>query len=176
MRGAIVVATLMMLACGGSDPSPSPEAQPPPEPKPEPPTQPQPQPQPPPQPTACFLEEGGHGDWLYEFSRVEGDCGPATDFASDMAPGTSFTPWGPIDSSPYTECQTLSNVVSSDRCQKNISRRCLTGGGDVSFHLVEEFHQESPTRITFAVDYRRDAYGERVVACSGQYYGTITKK
>jgi hypothetical protein len=93
-----------------------------------------------------------------------------------MAPGTSFTPWGPIDTSPYTECQTLSNVVSSDRCQKDISRQCITGGGDVVLHLVEEFHQESPTRITFSVDFRRDQTQERVVPCSGKYYGTITKR
>ncbi len=156
-------------------PPPNPPPPNPPPPSPPPPNPPPPSP-PPPEPAACFLEEGGHGDWVYHFERVEGDCGPGIDFVSGMAPGTSFTPWGPIDSSPYTECQTLTNVVSSDHCQKNISRQCLTGGGDVSFHLIEEFHQESSTRITFAVDYRRDAYGERVIACSGQYYGTITKK
>lgn len=174
MRRPIALAILMLLACGGGEPS-SPEP-PEPQPQPQPQPEPQPQPQPQPQPTACFLEEGGHGEWLYHFTRVEGDCGPGTDFTSSMAPGTSFTPWGPIDSSVYTECQTLTNVVSPDHCQKDISRQCLTGGGDVTFHIVEEFRQESPTRITFIVDYRRDAYGERVVACSGQYYGTITKQ
>ncbi|ABC81525.1 hypothetical protein [Anaeromyxobacter dehalogenans] len=205
MRGSIAVAVIVMLACGGGDPSPpapGPQPQPQPQPDPQPPPpQPQPDPQPapqpqppppapqpepqppppeppppPPQPTACFLEEGGHGEWLYHFARIEGDCGAGNDFSSNMAPGTSFTPWGPIDTSPYTSCETLSNVVSSDRCQKNISRECLTGGGDVTFHLVEEFHQESATRITFAMDFRRDPMGERVIGCSGTYYGTITKQ
>ncbi|ACG73316.1 conserved hypothetical protein [Anaeromyxobacter sp. K] len=172
-------------------PQPQPQPTPQPQPQPQPPApqpQPQPQPQPPapqpeppppppePQPTACFLEEGGHGEWLYHFTDFSGDCGPGTDFSSNMAPGTSFWPSGPIDTSPYTECRTLSNVVSSDRCQKNISRECLTGGGDVTLHLVEEFHQESATRITFAIDFRRDPMGERVVGCSGQYHGTITKQ
>lgn len=206
MRGSLALALVVMLGCGGGDPSPAPEPQPQPQPDPQPPApqpqppapqpapqpqptptpqpqpepppqpEPQPQPQPQPQPTACFLEEGGHGEWLYHFTRFEGDCGSGTDFSSNMAPGTSFWPSGPIDTSPYTECQTLSNVVSSDRCQKNISRQCLTGGGDVTLHLVEEFHQESATRITFAIDFRRDPMGERVVGCSGRYYGTITKQ
>ncbi len=181
MRKYLAVLLLAATACGpGGDPEPAPPAEPtPPAPQPSqpPPAEPTPPPsQPPPTespPTAaaCFLEEGGHGEWLYHFTRVEGGCGPGQDFTSNMAPGTSFIHVGPIPA--VWDCETHMNVVSSDRCQKNISRHCF--GEDTDLSLLAQFHQESPTRITFSFDERHEAT-MYTIACVGRYFGTITKQ
>lgn len=66
------------------------------------------------------------------------------------------------------------NVVSSDRCQKNIARHCTSYSGDLNFRIVMSFHQESPTLVTFSFDYRQEGHPLAVEPCSARYYGRIT--
>jgi len=177
MRKFLVAVLLAATACGtGGVPKPAPPTEPTPDPQPQPPpSQPppaQPPPSQPPPSAACFLEEGGHGDWAYQFTRTDGDCGPGKDFVSGMAPGTSFFHFGPTPEA--LDCQTRTNVVSSDHCQKNITRRCRTEEYDIS--LVAEFHQESPTRVAFTLDERWDAVAPYAVGCAGRYFGTLTQQ
>jgi len=200
---AAAMAIGLALACGGPrepDPAPDPtstpqpppaEPQPPPpaNPQPTPPADPQPPPTPPPadpqpQPPApeppaarCFLEDSGHGTWNYRFTGVEGSCEwPGHEFTSDMPPGTSFLHTGPIPpDGDRWHCETQTNVVSSDKCNKVITRHCWAE--DVSIELVDEFQQVSATKVTFSLDEQWET-GPMAgrYTCHARYHGVMEKQ